>query len=143
MTARQWPLVAEQAVPADEFSAFESACAAVTRDTNGFEEFDRFEDAHWSLRTAGNGASRGWVLTFVVGNDPLFGFGVSDGLEAAEIVVRVAEAFQDHMAGYEFIQWPSHGHRPAKPAVVEGGAVWIDGSEITAAIGSLDPSGMD
>lgn len=56
-----------------------------------------------------------------------FGAGIDLGLPPLALVVRVAEIVQDHLTGYEYIQWPAcPGHRHIMlPAVDQAEAWWV------------------
>lgn len=45
---------------------------------------------------------------------------------ASQCIVWVAEAVQDYLAGYEFVQWPSNGGAPYRAQLIAGIAVWSD-----------------
>ncbi|GAA4821796.1 hypothetical protein [Tomitella cavernea] len=74
------------------------------------------------------------------------GFGGMTGLTGltmdasyGEAAVRTAEAVQDDLAGYEFVQWPSRGRHLLTPGVRAGEPFWVDphGDVAVAPIGEL------
>lgn len=71
------------------------------------------------------------------------GFGRGDGMSMdstyPDAAVWVAETVQTELAGYEFVQWPSHGKHLLKPSADADGARWIDPHDntVVADIGSL------
>lgn len=44
----------------------------------------------------------------------------------SEAAIWVADTVQTELAGYDFVQWPSHGRHLLKPQQVNGTPVWID-----------------
>ncbi|GAA1463046.1 hypothetical protein [Williamsia maris] len=96
-------------------------------------------------------ASVAWDLTLVVHGDSDFvnigmsptttcadgfgGFSVGRGYiltaTAAQATLWVAEAVQDDLAGYEFVQWPSNGGRLFAPEVRDERAVWVHPDDST------------
>jgi len=56
----------------------------------------------------------------------IFGSGIDLGMPVFDLTARLAEAVQDHLTGYEFIQWPAcaRHHRIMLPGVYESEAWW-------------------
>ncbi|QDQ99418.1 hypothetical protein FO059_15545 [Tomitella fengzijianii] len=87
--------------------------------------------------------SIGWESGRLVG-----GFGGRTGLTMdasyGEAAVRTAESVQDHLAGYEFVQWPSRGRHLLAPRLHGSLPFWFDphGDVTVAPIGELcEPAG--
>lgn len=57
-------------------------------------------------------------------------FGLCHGLPMdapfSEAAIWVADTVQTELAGYDFVQWPSHGRHLLKPQQVNGTPAWID-----------------
>lgn len=66
------------------------------------------------------------VLGLAEGVDRLVGFGLDPARPVAEVVAEVADRVQQHLNGYELLQWPScaDGRHVLQPATVAGAAVW-------------------
>ncbi|OIJ99831.1 hypothetical protein [Streptomyces monashensis] len=73
-----------------------------------------------------------------------FGSRVVPDDDVPAMTVGLAEAVQDHLAGYEFIQWPScPGHRhPMRPSVEPDNAWWTcpASRRKVSVIGQLPPA---
>ncbi|MFC6011118.1 hypothetical protein [Nocardia lasii] len=54
------------------------------------------------------------------------GEGVPMGADFGDAAVWVADTVQGELAGYEFVQWPSHGRHLLRPRRVDGIPVWVD-----------------
>lgn len=73
----------------------------------------------------------------------LGGFGVGAGLMMdatfGEAAAWIAEVVQDHLAGYEFVQWPSRGRHLLVPRLHSAESVWVDphGDVAISPIGKL------
>ncbi|OBB08194.1 hypothetical protein A5668_13300 [Mycolicibacterium fortuitum] len=58
---------------------------------------------------------------------------------AAQALVWLADDVQDHLAGYEFVQWPIAGQHMLRAELVDDDAVWLDTgtNAVVARIGEL------
>ncbi|MFE1592076.1 hypothetical protein [Nocardia sp. NPDC058705] len=62
-----------------------------------------------------------WRSTSAIG-----GFSNGMPMDAAfcDAAVWVADLTQTELAGYDFVQWPSHGHNLLKPRSIDGQPIW-------------------
>jgi hypothetical protein len=130
--------------PDDLPSQWVSAIAAVTRDLRcrRHGRMIGFGDVAWELAVDAGG----WMLIGLArlsDNAGLYGFTRGRGYDfdatPGQATVWVAEAIQDELAGYEFVQWPMAGRRLLDPTLSDGEALWVDPATTTvvAPIGSL------
>jgi hypothetical protein len=105
-----------------------------------------FGDVAWELTVDAGG----WMLIGLArlsDNADLSGFtrgrGYAVDATPGQATVWIAEAIQDELAGYEFVQWPMAGQRLLDPQLVDGQALWVDTStsRVVARIGSLCDDG--
>lgn len=77
-------------------------------------------------------ASPGHFSTFLISND----FSRTSSTE--QCTAWVAQTLQDHLAGYEYVLWPSATDGTYSPAVLDDHAVWTaPTSQVVARIGEL------
>ncbi|MFD3704034.1 hypothetical protein ACFWUP_12865 [Nocardia sp. NPDC058658] len=78
-----------------------------------------------------------WRSTSGIGG--FSGNGMSMDAAFCDAAVWVADLTQTELAGYEFVQWPSHGHNLLRPRRVDGQPVWADPrtNHAVCAIGEL------
>lgn len=130
--------------------AWAAAAEVVTRDLAHLYEGPKgavgvaaIDDVDWQWDQLGDG-----YITVGTRGSGAFTFGVAHRLDAetAEATVRLADAVQTDLAGYEYTLWPVYERfgtavRTLAPELRDGTAVWVtrDG-EVYAEIGSLAPT---
>ncbi|MFE6865250.1 hypothetical protein ACFVFS_01695 [Kitasatospora sp. NPDC057692] len=121
-TIAAWPL--DGPPPTDVPAEFHDPCARVGRDLRHPPAGDRLpagvrwelSEDHYTGFLLGLGAARGRL--FAQETDPY--------LPPGRLTAYIAEQVQDHLAGYEFVQWPAcpgHTH-PMVPAEDGARARW-------------------
>lgn len=107
-----------------------SALAAVSQDLQcrRHGRTISFDDVAWELTVHADGTVYIGITPYGGGTD-LGGFargmGYTLDTSAAQAMVWVADAIQDELAGYEFVQWPMDGTRILVPKIQEDDAVWV------------------
>jgi hypothetical protein len=130
--------------PDDVPSQWAIAIAAVCRDLQcrRHGRMISFIDIAWELTVDTDGRML-IGLTRLSDDADLSGFtrgrGYAVDATSGQATVWIAEAIQDELAGYEFVQWPIAGHRLLDPTLSDGQALWVDPSTntVVAPIGSL------
>lgn len=139
---RRWEFPVGEDPSSDLPDAWATATAAVTCDLACLRHGRRISltNLNWCLLTSGE-----WIAV---------GFGVTGATDVgafqrcqsyrlhttpAQATVWLADTVQEHLAGYEFVQWPIAEPRLLTATFTDDRALWVDtGSDTVAApIGSL------
>ncbi|GAA3240069.1 hypothetical protein ACFO1B_09030 [Dactylosporangium siamense] len=116
-------------------ATIQSACSLVGHDLMTMAELDAaLPDATWQAAPRSTDEpvpDTFWTVGLGSGPERRFSFGLNTELSAVQSAVSVANAVQDHLAGYEGMQWPEcPGHQhPMAARIVDGSAVWVCRSE--------------
>ena len=120
-----WPVGAD--APAGLPARVSDACRLVGRDLLASPAVRHVLPAiAWWLGTGELSPPGSVVLGLADGRVQLVGFGLDPARPVADVVVDVADRVQQHLTGYEFVQWPgcADGRHVLQPAAEAGTAVW-------------------
>ncbi|WP_380284675.1 hypothetical protein [Kitasatospora purpeofusca] len=113
-TIAVWPL--DGPPPENVPAEFHAPCARVGRDLRHLPAGDRLPaGVRWELSEEGYS---GFLLGLGTARGPLFTRETDPYLPPGLLTAYIAEQVQDHLTGYEFVQWPAcpgHTH-PMAPA---------------------------
>lgn len=132
-----WPLTAAPA--ASTLAPLAAPCAQIAHDllADHLVAAQLTDPEWWVGRDPLHQIPASWkTVGLKVEGQARFGAGVDLGLVPSALTVRLAEIVQDHLTGYEYIQWPAcPGHRHIMFPVVERDEAWwsckkSDGSRI-------------
>ncbi len=125
----------------DPPQAWVDAIVAVARDLRRFR-YGRDVNPDrliWELSIGHGDVMIGWN-----GTTGISGFSLCDGTTRtdasfAQAARSVADTAQTQLAGYDFVQWPSHGRHLLSPRCIDDMAVWFDRhtDQTVAPIGGL------
>jgi hypothetical protein len=122
-----WPLagtpagsaLARMALPCSRVSRDLLSDPQVTAKLANLEWWVGYEPAHQLPES--------WtIMGLKAGGEAIFGSGIDLDRPEFALTVRLAEAVQDHLTGYEYIQWPEcpRHHKIMLPDVYESEAWW-------------------
>jgi hypothetical protein len=120
-----WPV--DSAAPAGTPASVSAACRFIGHDLVASHAIrDALPAIAWWLETDELLPPGFVVLGVAKGADLLVGFGLDPARPVAHVVAEVADRVQQHLNGYEFLQWPScaDGRHVLQPTIVAGAAVW-------------------
>jgi hypothetical protein len=125
-----WQVPVGGQAPAEVPAHWVSALAAVSQDLQcrRYGRTISFDDVAWVLIVHADGRVYIGITPLGVRTD-VGGFERGAGYildtTAAQAMVWIAEAIQDELAGYEFVQWPIDGQRILVPEIRDDNAVWV------------------
>src|SRR5882724_10945388 len=103
-----WPVAGASDTEAP--ATIRAACARVGRDLTTISDLQtRFPDLTWYVKDRSDQSvpDTFWIVGLGEGRQQIFGSGIVLVQDGSQIVASVAEAVQDHLSGYEFLQWPA------------------------------------
>ncbi|MFD3430268.1 hypothetical protein [Nocardia fluminea] len=121
--------------------AWVSAVVAVARDLRclRYGREVELDDLVWELGIGGEyTVTLGWKAVSGIGGFTV-GEGISMDATFCEAAIWAADTAQTELAGYEFVQWPSHGRHLLRPRQIDRTPVWVDPrtERVVCAIGEL------
>jgi len=124
-TPPAWPVTS--APPAGTPATVAAACRAVGHDLLASAAVRRALPALAWWLGAGELLPEGFVvLGLADGAHRLAGFGLDPARPVDEVIAEAADRVQQHLTGYEFLQWPpcADGRHVLQPTTHAGAAVW-------------------